>query len=767
MAENLPTSSPHVTRRQDQLPPPLVDIGTIPASVYPTMRTYWRVLVNRRWTILTVVCVMVTLITLVSFKMRPVFQAASRIEIDAETPQIQSLNDFYRRTPSDGAFLQTQVDVLKSDSLAWKTIEQTRLAESPDFSQGSKNASPAQPGAWLAIRSRLLRAYQRRLQVDQLTGSRMLEVKFESMDPELAARVVNTLVHNYTEYNFQKNYDATRQVSGWMEQRLDELKAHVEQSQQALVDYERRNAIVNVSGKENIVEQKLSELTKELTLAQSDRMKKEALFQTARSSDSQPAFSTEDALLDQLEEQDAKAKAQYVEALDQYGPKFPEVVRLRDQVSEVQDFIDSEKSRMVKQMDDEYQAALDREALLSSAVASQKAAVGKLNELLIQQNLLKGEFETNQQLYDRLLEHLKDATVSAGLKATNVHVVDAALPPTVPVRPKKLAYVEIALAVGLVLGIICAFTQEALDNSISGADEVERLTAAPTLALIPSARSTHARERLAAGHGIKKQALNGSVALSVAKEPDSPLAESYRNLRTSILLSTAPRPPQAILITSTQPLEGKTSTSLNLALSLAQRNTRTLIIDADLRKQGVCMALGVKSSLGLSGVLTGAHRWEDAVYHVDGLSGLSVLPAGPRPPNPAELLSSPAMESLLVELRSRFDHLVLDSPPLLPVTDATVLSALVDGVVLVVECRVTDRGALARAHRMLENAGARVLGTVLNRIEPNHDGYYRSAYRAYYGSRNKAKDDLVEAKHELIRPPDVQPQDDMLGSAKH
>lgn len=175
------------------------------------------------------------------------------------------------------------------------------------------------------------------------------------------------------------------------------------------------------------------------------------------------------------------------------------------------------------------------------------------------------------------------------------------------------------------------------------------------------------------------------------------------------------------------------------------------------------MALGIKSDLGLSGVLTGAHLLEDALRQVDGLPGLSVLPAGPRPPNPAELLSSPAMESLLDDLRQRFDHLVLDSPPLLPVTDATVLSALADGVVLVVECRVTDRGALVRAHRMLENAGARVLGTVLNRIEPNHDGYYRSAYRAYYGSQDKDKGGPGEGKHNLIRPSSPTSQDGLPG----
>lgn len=730
MPESLiPTSSDPRAMTREPVSPAGVEI--LSPEVYPTLRAYGRILARRRWAIITVTCVVVTLVAIISFKMHPVFQATSRIEIDAEMPQIHSLDDLYRSLPSGDDFLQTQVDVLKSDNLGWETIEQTGLAAIPEFKRGLAGASTQQN--WLAIRTELLRAYRKHLHVEQMSNSRMVEVKFESRDPELAARVVNALVHNYLKYNFQKDYDATRQASGWMEQRLDELKARVESSQQALVDYERRNAIVSVDGKGNVVQQRLAALTQELAAAQGDRMKKQSIYQMARSDQSQLAFAAEDLLLARLQEKYAGMRAQYVEALDQYGPKFPKVVRLRDQAKEISGFIDEERKRDFEQIAGAYQAALTRETLLSQAVARQKAAVGELNQLLIQQNLLKEQFETNKQLYERLLEHLRDATVSAGLKATNIHVVDAALAPTRPVRPRKLLYIMAALFAGLTAGVILAFAEEALDNSISGIEEVERLTAAPTLALIPAARPRRQRDYLLSSNGRRKHNLNGAVALSVAREPDSLVAESYRNLRTAILLSTAPRPPQVILITSTQPLEGKTSTSLNLALALAQGSTRTLIIDADLRKQGAGAALKMNGAEGLSGILTGAHPLEGTLRTSDAAPGLSVLSSGPRPPNPAELLSSAAMERLLGELRRQFDYLILDSPPLLPVTDATALSAFVDGVVLVVECGVTDRGALQRAHRMLENAGARILGTVLNKIEPNHDGYYRSSYRAYYG----------------------------------
>jgi succinoglycan biosynthesis transport protein ExoP len=708
---------------------PIVDMGS---QVYPALRAYWRILAKRRWTIITVAFIVVTLVAIASFKMKPVFEATSRIEIDSELPQIQSLNDLYRSMPSDDGFLQTQVNVLQSDSLGWKTVEQSGVGSKPEFQRALKGVTGEN---WLAVRTRLLRLYRHSLQVDQVGDSRMVEIRFESHDPQLAAQVVNALVQNYIKYNFQKNYDATRQASGWMEQRLDELKARVESSQQALVDYERRHAIFDVDGRQTIAGQRLAALTQELAQAEDVRMKEESLYNTINSGSSHLAFAAHDDLLARLEDRYAALEAEYVEALDRYGPKFPKVIWLHDEAGEIQGFVVGERQRNLGEIAVGYQAALRRESLLAQAVARQKAAVGELNELLIEHNLLKEQFQTNQQLYRRLLQHLRDATISAGLKATNVHVVDSALPPIVPVRPRKLLYIGAALFSGLAMGVILAFTEEALDNSISGIEEVEQLTAAPTLAVIPAARLARGREYRARGPGGRRRNLNGAVALSVVCEPDSAVAESYRNLRTSILLSTAPRPPQAILITSTQPLEGKTSTSLNLALALAQRNTRTLIIDADLRKRGIGAALAVRETAGLSGVLTGAQSIDEAVQPADGMAGLWALPAGPRPPNPAELLSSPAMESLLDELRHRFDYLVLDSPPLLPVTDATVLSAFVDGVVLVVECGVTDRGALARAHRMLENAGARVLGTVLNKIEPNHDGYYRSSYRAYYGNK--------------------------------
>jgi capsular exopolysaccharide synthesis family protein len=444
-------------------------------------------------------------------------------------------------------------------------------------------------------------------------------------------------------------------------------------------------------------------------------------------------------LLQRLEEKYADFKAQYVDALGQYGPKFPKVVRLGDQAEEIRSLIDSERKRTVARIRNEYLAASGRERLLAVSVARQRAEVENLNQLLIRHNMLKREFETNQQLYESLLKHVKDATVSAGLRATNLHVLDTASPPAIPARPNKVLNIALGLIAGLVIGVTIAFVQEDLDYSIKTTEEVERLIGAPSLAVIPRVGSTGSRL-----YGLSKArdrtAENAAPARAILENPNSILAESYRALRTSVLFSRAPRPPKTVLVTSPQPNEGKTCTSLNLALALARQGARVLIIDADLRKPDIAESLGVDNGTGLSGVLTGAYSLESSLRQVEMPLDLSVLAAGPRPPNPSELLSSPAMERILRELNERFDHIVLDSPPLLMVTDATILSTLVDGVILVVESGLTSRDALLRAHKTIKISGGRVLGVVLNKVNLRQNGYNRY-YAKYYSSHPDLKEE--------------------------
>jgi capsular exopolysaccharide synthesis family protein len=343
------------------------------------------------------------------------------------------------------------------------------------------------------------------------------------------------------------------------------------------------------------------------------------------------------------------------------------------------------------------------------------------------------------------------------LRATNVRLADEALVPSIPIRPDKPVDIAVGLLVGLILGVTLAFIRESLDRTIKTAEDIEREITVPTLAVIPLGTTSRGRYGRYFPRDAKRAAGNGDLALAILNAPGSEMAESFRVLRTSILLSNAPQPPQVLLVTSAHPSEGKTFASVNLALALAQRGSRVLLVDADLRKPNVLKALGLSDGAGpgLSSFLTGGHDIDQALQAFTTAPNMSVLPSGPIPPNPAELLSSPAMEGLVRDLRQRFEHIVLDSPPLLLVTDGILLSALADGVVLVVESGTTSRGALNRARRILDRAGANTLGAVLNKLEDRVDGYYSSRYRYYnyYYSRDHSTSKVAEAASANDQPP--------------
>ena len=566
-----------------------------------------------------------------------------------------------------------------------------------------------------------------------LNESRLVEVSYESVDPSLAARVANAHVKNYVESNFRSKYETTRQASAWMEQQLDELKAKVEKSQQALVDYERENSIADIGSKENVVGQKLADLSKDLTAAQTDRANKQSVYDSVKGNQAEAAIIANDALLQQLDSKYADLKTQYAATTSQYGPNFYKVKELRNQINEVESLVDRERKRIIERIGGDYRTALRREQILSRESAQQRAEVEKLDELLIQYNLLKNEYETNQQLYNDLLKRLKDATVSASLRAANVRLADEALVPSSPIRPDRPLDIAAGLLVGLILGVTLAFIRESLDRTLMTAEDIEREIAVPTLAVIPLGAGSRGRYGHYFSHNAQKAGKNGNQALTILNAPGSQMAESFRVLRTSILLSSAPQPPQVLLVASAHPSEGKTFASVNLALALAQRGSRVLLVDSDLRKPNVFKVLGLSDGEGpgLSSFLTGGRDIDQALQAYTAVPNLWLLPPGPIPPNPAELLSSPAMERLVRDLRQRFEHIVFDSPPLLLVTDGILLSTLTDGVVLVVESGSTSRGALNRVRRILDRAGANVLGAVLNKLANRVDGYYSSRYGYY------------------------------------
>jgi len=717
---------------------PAVEASLASAQDYVSLATYWHTLLKRRWTIATVAIIVTTVVGIVSFKMQPIFKATARVQVESETPLIQSIEELFQKDNADDTFVQTQIQVLKSENLAWRTIEQLKLADSLIKPKKMAQILPEKR------KVRLIDAFKKKLTVELTPKTRMLAVNYEDPDPQLAARVSTSLVTNYIDYSFREKYDATRQASAWMEQQLDELKAKVENSQQALVEYEREHQIVNTGDKGSMQEQMLSDFGRDLTAAESDRLQKESLYREVQANRDQLAALVHNDLLQKLEEKSADLQDQYTETVSQYGPQFPKAIRLKGEIDGIRSQIEAEQNRVLARIRKDYTATVTREKLAAAAVAAQKEVVGAQNQLLIQHNILQREFEGNQQLYQSLMQRLKNATVSAGLQSTNIHLVDAALAPGEPVRPKKALNIALGFLAGVVLGIMFAFAQEGIDHSIKTAEEVESLLMTPVLAVVPLQRNTDSARRAIAGtkwalrrheKGESRRTANQSVALCISESPQSVLAEAYRALRTSILLSLAVNPPKLILVTSPQAGEGKTATALNLAQSLAQRKGQVVIVDGDLRKGGIAKLLGLENDKGISTILTGGDKLDDALQAYTAQPNLAVLSSGPVPPNPAELVASDSMAELCRELAKRFEHVIIDSPPVLAVTDATIMAGLVDGVVLVAESGRTNRAGLMRTRAILENAGARILGVVLNKLDWRREGYYGYGYGYYRYSR--------------------------------
>jgi uncharacterized protein involved in exopolysaccharide biosynthesis len=377
----------------------------------------------------------------------------ANVEVETDYPQLQSLNEVYRQAPVDDfTFLATQMQILQSDSLAWKTIEQLgidRSAPSPGMDK-IPGQSPTQIAG--ARKTALIEEFKKGLTIEPVKDTRILAVGFESANPQMAANVVNHLVDNYSESAIQERYDFTRRASGGMELQLQEMKMKVEKSQQALIDYERQNLIVNVGDKQTINDQRLEELNKDYTTAESDRVQKESLYALAKANEGQVGFILQDSLVQHLEEKYGDLKAAYADALGQYGPNFPKVTRLRDQLTQMQSLMENAHKQAVEKVHNDYLAALSREKLLGEAVTKEKGDVNVVNERMIEHNILKREFEINQQLYESLLQRLKDATLAATLQAPNVHVIDEASAPVRPIRPNRRRSIAAGVLVGMILG---------------------------------------------------------------------------------------------------------------------------------------------------------------------------------------------------------------------------------------------------------------------------------------------------------------------------
>lgn len=721
----------------------------------PHLYDYLLILRKHQWLILSFMLAVVTIVAIATFRMQPVYVATARVEIDRENANILPFQgtDSYDYMMDLENYIETQSKILTSETLALQTIRNNALSARPEFASPNGPSEAIASGS-LANQKRPpeLAEFLRSISVKRVPNSRLMDVSFESTDPQLAARIVNAHIASYIEQNFRSKYEATIQASTWLTDQLSELKIRVQKSEDARIAYERQNQIWTLDDKQNITTQRLSDVNKQLTDAQSERMRKESLFQFAKSGnlDAVPEVQNNSALADLMRKR-SEATSQYADQSSQYGPNFPKVQRLQAQLKDLDKTIEKEKQKILDVLESDYHEAQQRETLLTKALDQQKAEANQMAGKLVEYNILKREAEGDKALYEGLMTKLKETAISAGLRSSNIRVVDPAMIPSSPARPAKTRNVALAFLVGLVGGIGLALMREYLDNTVKTPDDVETLSRLPSLAVVPQfAGSNGGRKRRGLLQGFSSNGHDKRIELVAQHLPKSQMSEAFRALRTSILLSQADHPPQVILVTSALPREGKTTAAANLAVTLAQLGDSTVLVDADLRKPGVgrLLNLGVGKYAGLSSYLAGVSSLDLVSVPHPAIPNLVAIPTGPLPPNPADLLSSHKLVEAIAELRTKFKFIVIDSPPVMAATDAVILSVHADGVLLVVRSGETPKEAFTRTRDLLNSVKSRILGVVLNAVDASAPDYYYS-YRYYpysygYGPQETGEAPLEE-----------------------
>jgi exopolysaccharide transport family protein len=741
-----------------------VEVTASGGGLYPSppvqqdsvLREYLRVLIKRKWIVLASLAIIFSVVAIATLRATRIYEASGSIAINKQDSTMLNFKDS-ANGPSDyydPADLDTEVSILRSDLLALQVIKTLNLDKRPEF--GGKGV-PAGDSLGLTTdelqpdsqrTTNLLDGFKGSLRVTLRPNTRIIDVHYRSPDKDLAAQVVNTLIQTYVEQNFKTRFESTMQASDWLSKQLVDLQMKVETSQEKLVNYQKEHEILGIDEKQNIITSKLDELNKELTAAESERMEKQSVYELVQSSDADAAAaaaisastnsstgSSSSTLLEKLREQQADLKIQVAQLSTQFGPSYPKVAQLGSQLKEVEAQIQLEMKKVVSRVRSDYMTSQQRENMLHDALEKQKQEANKLNESAIEYSLLKRDVESYRTLYEGLLEKLKEAGVTAGLKSTNIRPVDKARIPTEPSEPNVPRNLSFALALGLTTGIGLAFLLEGLDNTVRTPEQAQIISGLPSLGMIPLGSKTPA-EGVSKKH-LAVAASKEAVELVTQSRPQSQMAESYRALRTSLLLSSLGSPPKTILITSALPQEGKSTTSINTAIVLAQKGTRVLLIDADLRRPSIHKTLGMGPRTGLSNVLTGSATLKQTIVRSSILPSLFILPAGTPPPNPAELLASSNMRDVLAELREEYDHIVVDTPPTLSVTDAVVMSTRADAVVLVIRCGQTTKQALRRSRDLLIQVNARVCGVLLNAVDLDSPDYYyyyeyQGKYHHYY-----------------------------------
>lgn len=692
-------------------------------------RKYLAMLHKRRGIVSTCVVVSMLVAVLYNYTTRPLYQATNQILIAPAAPKFLP-QEVIGTGQQD---YQTEYQLLQSRSLAEKVVKRLQLQKSPELQTGplmspwerfqrkflgktsvtvGSDGIPLSPAA-AAVRSRLT--------VEPLPGGRLVNLRFTAYDPGFAAEVVNALARAYIEQSVEFRSSTSTEASDWLLERIGDQKRKMEESQKALQEFRERHHLVNVDEGRGTAADKVSTLAGAVMNARMGRIAKETLLNQVRSlPPSQLASSPAilgSGMVQSLKSKLAELQAEHARLSESLGARHPDMVRSHSEIKATEEKLQVETQNVIRSLEGECQAARAQEATLESNLEAAKRESLEATGVILDYNALKRDLDTNKQLFESLMSRSKETGLETELKSTSVRIVEKAEVPRSPILPQRTRNYQIALIVGLALGIGLSVLFEQIDNTLKTPEDVKEHLGLPFLGMVPDVDA----RRLAPGAPKPSPLL--------LRNPQASIAEAYRVLRTNLIFSSADNKGRALLVSSANPGEGKSTTVANLAESLAQNGARVLAVDADLRRPVLHHHFGIPKTPGLSELIVAKCQASEAIQSTR-WKGLQVLPCGYASPNPAELLGSASMREILAALRAHYDWILIDTPPVLAMADTPVLCPLVDGVVLVVGAEVSSRTAILRAIEQIASVGGKVTGVVLNKVNLERNSYY---YAQYYG----------------------------------
>lgn len=759
------------------------------------LRNYWRAVRKRLWLVISIAALFTMLTAIYQARKPDIYQAQARLQIDLETtPGGASKNSpvVVNNSVSDPAYFNTQLQILTSPGLLRRVVKTLDLendsaflmrsqrqvstwqnvrrmigfGSATDATKDDENAAPedvlTSDLAPATSREDLSEAKKLQPFVGALKGgleiapvkenrtgvtrdTRLLDLAFKHQDPQVAAKIVNAVAGAFVTANYERRLSNNTSTGGYLQNRIAELQNQIRVGEEKKLAFARDNNFLGLDAEQDVVVARLTSLNTQLLQAENTRKLAEAKYFEARRGDSAQTLA-ENARGggEAIESKITDLKQRRAELLVRYTEQYPAVVAIDEQIASLQKDKQRTTERTTNVILDnlaiEYRQAQAFENKLRAAYNDAVGRTGVQNAAAIQYRLIQQEIDTSKQLLDTLMQSERENTVVLAGTPNNVSIVDYALPQDGPVEPKRTRAVMLALLFSLALGVGLSIFMEYMDDTLHTAQDVETSLRLPAIAVIPQISGGRRRLNAAPTTGMqpRAQSVAGSNPdLLFNTDPRSPIAEAYRQLRTSILLSTAGRPPKSLLVTSSFPSEGKTTTAINMALSLAQTGARTLIIDADMRRPRLHAIFNLDNNQGLSSVLSSELTEETslgALQRDEQVGTLNMMTAGRVPPNPAELLGSEQFRRLLAIFENHFDHVIVDSPPIAAFTDGVLVASVVDGVLLVVHSGKSARGVAKRTRQILADVGARIIGVVLNRANlRSTDYYYQGYYDSYYG----------------------------------